>query len=76
MTIQELLEHTFLVGGFTTRSDLARDNAELIAEASQRGYITTLTPKDGFANVWRLTVDGLKQVAMWYPYPDESIYHG
>jgi len=59
MTRTELLEHTFLAGGFTTRSDVARENAELIAEAAQLGLLTTQTPRDGFGAVWRMTPIGL-----------------
>lgn len=62
MNLQKLLEFTFLVGGFTTRSDTARENAELIAEAAIKGYITTHTPRDGFGNVWRLTSFGLSSI--------------
>lgn len=62
MTLAQLLEFTFLSGGFTTRSDAARDNAEMIAEAAIKGYLTTATPRDGFGNVWRLTPFGLTMV--------------
>lgn len=62
MNLIELLEYTFLAGGFTTRSDKARENAELVAEAAQCGYITTLTPQDGFGTVWRLTPAGFDMV--------------
>lgn len=62
MTLHQLLEITYLMGGFTTRCNLARENAELVAEASQRGFITTLTPSDGYMNVWRLTSDGLNSL--------------
>ena len=57
MKLQKLLEYAFLAGGFTTRSDIARENAELVAEACQKGLITTQTPgpDGGYANVWRLT---------------------
>ena len=58
MKLLSLLEHTFLTGGFTTRSDYARTNAETIAQAACRGYLTTDTPRDGWGCVWRLTVNG------------------
>lgn len=59
MELIELLEHTYLSGGFTTRSDMARLNAELVAEAATKGLLTTETPRDGFLSVWRLTAEGL-----------------
>lgn len=66
MTLLELLEHTFLAGGFTTRSDTARENAELVAEGAILGYLTTRTPRDGYRTVWRLTNSG--QTRMWMEY--------
>lgn len=62
MTLSALLEFTFLAGGFTTRSDTARENAEIIAEAAIKGYLTTHTPRDGFGNVWRLSSFGLSSI--------------
>ena len=58
MKLLSLLEHTYLTGGFTTRSDYARTNAETIAQAACRGYLTIDTPRDGWGCVWRLTVSG------------------
>lgn len=53
-----ILEHTFLAGGFTTRSDFARNNAEIVAQLAQQGLLTTDTPRDGFGSVWRLSGNG------------------
>jgi hypothetical protein len=69
MTLLELLEHAFLAGGFTTKSDFARAEADLIAQASIVGFLTTQTPRDGFGSVWRLTPQG--QIAMWESQPCE-----
>ena len=33
MHLTKLLEYAYLAGGFTTRSDFARENAEQVAEA-------------------------------------------
>ena len=63
MTLSELLEYAFLTGGFTTRSDTAREHAEVIAQAGQLSLLTTETPRDGFGNVWRLTPYGFE--VMW-----------
>lgn len=62
MTLLGLLEYIYLAGGFTTRSDMAREHAEMVAYAAQLGYITTLTPSDGFGNVWRLSMRGFKHL--------------
>jgi hypothetical protein len=62
MNLTELLEYTFLAGGFTTRCDTARENAETVALAAQEGLLTTATPRDGYMNVWRLTGDGFRHV--------------
>lgn len=67
MTLLALLEHAFLVGGFTTKSDFARAEADIIAQAAAVGFLTTQTPKDGFQSVWRLTPQG--QTAMWEAQP-------
>ena len=61
-TLPELLEYTYLAGGFTTRSDTARFHAELVAEAACKYLLTTETPRDGFQAVWRITPVGLKQL--------------
>lgn len=58
MKLLSLLEHTYLTGGFTTRSNYARDNTETIAQAACQGYLTIDTPRDGWGCVWRLTVNG------------------
>jgi hypothetical protein len=62
MHLTELLEYAFLSGGFTTRSDFARDNAELVGIAAQNQLITTLTPRDGYCKVWRVTVNGYQKL--------------
>lgn len=71
MTTLELLEYTFLAGGFTTRSDTARENAELVAEAAQQGFLMTLTPRDGYGSVWRLTPRGMDEII--FDLPPEGI---
>lgn len=63
MTLLDLIEYTYLAGGFTTKSDFARAEADLIAQASSVGFLTTQTPRDGFLSVWRLTPQAL--VYMW-----------
>lgn len=63
MTIDNLLHFLYLTGGFSTRSNFARENAELVAEAASCGLITVAVPVEGtpvvsFQNVWRLTHEG------------------
>jgi hypothetical protein len=64
LTDLDLLELLYLIGGATTRSNLARENAERIAELAVCGYITTETPFDGFQSVWRLTPEGVEY--LWH----------
>lgn len=44
---------------FTTRSDFARHNAEIVAVCACSGYITTRITADAFGNVWKTTTEGL-----------------
>lgn len=45
---------------FTTRSNFARCNAELIAECACRGLISTLdTESEEHGNIWHITVLGM-----------------
>lgn len=56
----DILEYAYLAGGFTTKSDFARINADAVAQAASSGFMTTYTPRDGFGNVWRLTPMGIQ----------------
>lgn len=50
---------------FTTKSDMARDYADELAEASSRGFLTTqvVHGRDMFGRVWKITVPGLLWLA-------------
>jgi hypothetical protein len=63
MTLLELLEYTYLAGGYTTKSDFARAEADVTAEAASSGLLTTETPTGGHQSVWRLTPTGV--AFMW-----------
>jgi hypothetical protein len=63
MTELEILEYAYLNGGFTTRSDFTRANTEMVAKLACLGFLTTVTPRDGYGSVWRLTVQGLTTLA-------------
>lgn len=58
----KLLNHLNTHGFVTTRSDVARTNAEVVAMCSLRGLITTQLPNGSFGNRWRLTVAGLDRI--------------
>ena len=45
--------------GFTTRSNIARENAELVAICACEGWITTRVTKGIYSSEWRPTVAGL-----------------
>lgn len=46
-------------GGFTTKSDYARFNADQVAIAASEGWITTMLPGGGFGRSWYITLTGL-----------------
>jgi hypothetical protein len=49
---------------FTTRSDFARGNAEVIAMAAVDGHITTKVATGLYGNKWLITEAGLKHLAL------------
>jgi hypothetical protein len=51
--VSAVVYYAYTVGGFTTRSDFARLNAEAVAAAAVQGFITTEVPGDGYGSVWR-----------------------
>ena len=57
--VQEVVQYAFDTGGFTTRSDYTRANAEAIAAAAVQGFLTTEVPGQGFGSVWRASALGI-----------------
>lgn len=57
--VHAVVAHCYDVGGFTTRSDYARENAEAVAAAGIQGLITTEVPGRGFGSAWRASALGL-----------------
>lgn len=47
------------LGGFLTKSDLARVKADEVAAAASAGYITTSTGPDVYGRLWVITTKGL-----------------
>ena len=45
--------------GFSTKSNLAREQATHVACAASLGLITTALPDGTFGNVWRITPKGI-----------------
>lgn len=45
--------------GFTTKSDFARDNADIVAMAASLNFITTRITTDLFGKTWSVTPKGL-----------------
>jgi hypothetical protein len=68
LTLKELMECTYLMGGFTTRGNTARSHAELIAEGAVRGFLTTQTPDGEFGHIWRLTALGVHELGLKAPH--------
>ena len=47
-------------GGFTSKSDLAREKAPVVAMATERSMITTRIGPNHYSNTRLITPDGLK----------------
>lgn len=47
-------------GGFSTRSDFARSNAEEVAAAACLGLITTRMTSNAYGRQWRITPAGCR----------------
>jgi hypothetical protein len=65
--LMHLIRQFYTVGGFTTRSDIARTKAEVVAEAACKGLITTQTTDGTYGSVWRLTAIGLHTLGLVSP---------
>ena len=50
-------------GTFTTKSDLARTEADWVALSASLGLITVMTSPDTFSRSWMITEDGLETLA-------------
>lgn len=50
--------------GFSTKSTQARSQADAVAEAASRGWLTTQTGPTTFSRAWRLTTAGLAVLNM------------
>ena len=55
---------------FTTKSDFARENADLVAAAASEGFITTRIAEGQYNRVWHITPLGLS-----YLYTLKGINH-
>lgn len=53
-----LLDHAWQ-GGFTTKSDLAREHASVVAMAAERALITTRVGPNQYSNKHLITPQGL-----------------
>ena len=67
MTLRELLSYLYVLGPCTTRSTIARENAESIAEGAIRGFLTTQVTDGRFGNQWRLTAMGVHMLGIIQP---------
>jgi hypothetical protein len=74
--VSEVLHYCYEVGGFTTRSDYARQYAEAIAAAACQGFITTEVPREGFGSIWRPTPLGLDALFINGGTPSHLYVHG
>lgn len=74
--VSAVVYYAFEMGGFTTRSDFARLNAEAVAAASVQGFITTEIPGEGFGSVWRPSALGLDAIFINGGRPSQLYVHG
>lgn len=72
----EVLRYSYEVGGFTTRSDYSRANADAVASCACQGLITTEVPREGFGNIWRVTSRGIEKLFKLPPMPSAYMKHG
>jgi hypothetical protein len=57
------------VNPFSTKSDFARQHANLVALAASRGYLTTRLDRENYGTRWLVTPDGLSRV---YRFPKST----
>lgn len=72
----EVVHDCYMQGGFTTRSDYARMNAEAVAAAALMGFITTEVPGRGYGTIWRASALGLDALAIEGGTPSSLYSHG
>lgn len=74
--ISTVVYRAFEYGGFATRSDYARQNAESVAAAAVLGFITTEMPGGGFGRTWRATAFGVDSLFIAGGKPSSLYVHG
>jgi len=50
------------MNGFSTKSDIAREYADVVAIAAVSGLISTSIPRRGWGRTWRITEGGLRLI--------------
>jgi hypothetical protein len=74
--VSAVVYYAYTVGGFTTRSDFARNNAEAVAAAAVQGFITTEVPGEGYGSVWRPSPLGADALFINGGRPSHLYVHG
>lgn len=74
--VSAVVYYAYEVGGFTTRSDFARHNAEAVAAAAVQGFISTEIPGEGYGTIWRPTPLGLDAIYINGGRPSQLYVHG
>lgn len=74
--VSAVVQYAYETGGFTTRSDYARANAEAVAAASVQGFLSTEVPGLGFGPAWRITALGLDGLHILLGKPSCLYTHG
>jgi hypothetical protein len=60
--LMNLLRQLYEYGPCSTKSNIARDNADLIAICSCEGWITVISPDGDYGREWRLTPTGIDRI--------------
>lgn len=74
--VSAVVYYAYDVGGFTTRSSFARENAEAVAAAAVQGLLTTEVPREGFGTIWRPTSLGTDCLFINGGSPSSLYQHG
>lgn len=75
-SVSAVVYYCYEVGGFLTRSNYARQNAEAVAAAAVQGFISTEVPGEGYGSMWRPTPLGLDAIYINGGRPSQLYVHG
>jgi len=74
--VLSVVQYAYEMGGFYTRSNFARGNAENVAAAALQGLLTTEVPREGYGSIWRPTPLGTDAIFVGSGTPSSLYTHG